>query len=454
MFVAFPLRSVTIDADGRLVEVRVRSDAADSAISRAAVAVRPEDRVVDEGDLVRVERARRVLVQVDGAEVPVDTQAETVAEVLDQAGIEFGPRDTVLYDGVPVGTHSSLEEAPAGAAPNVVTLGRFTPASTAELPDPPAFISVRRPELVTISIDGVERSVESSRVRTDEVLAEAGIALAESDFINPERQALVGSDNLITILREKTIYIVVGGELTIVRTYQRSVADLLADVDVDYREGEDLITPGRDEELRDGMTVAITQVRGETVVIDEAIPYETQYREDPDLPVGAVRVAQPGRAGLLHREYSLDTRDGSVTARELVREWIEPAPQDEIIALGTDARVRTLRTEESLVVPYVDVLNVWATWYNSTCEGCTETTFTNTPLRYGVIAVDPDVIPLGTCLYVPGYGFGRAEDIGGAIQGNRIDLGFPGTADGSWWGARDVEIYILPSCPEQIYDRG
>ena len=58
------------------------------------------------------------------------------------------------------------------------------------------------------------------------------------------------------------------------------------------------------------------------------------------------------------------------------------------------------------------------------------------------MAVDPDVIPLGTHMYIPGYGFGVAADTGGAISGNMIDLGYPDCYSSNWishW----VEIQIL-----------
>ena len=60
-----------------------------------------------------------------------------------------------------------------------------------------------------------------------------------------------------------------------------------------------------------------------------------------------------------------------------------------------------------------------------------------------MIAVDPRVIPLGTRLYVDGYGYGRALDVGGAIKGNRIDVFLPSEAECRRWGVRTVKVYIL-----------
>lgn len=71
------------------------------------------------------------------------------------------------------------------------------------------------------------------------------------------------------------------------------------------------------------------------------------------------------------------------------------------------------------------------------------TTATGVGVRYGIIAVDPRVIPLGTRLYVPGYGEGIAADTGGAIKGNRIDVWLPSEAQAEQWGVKTITITIL-----------
>ena len=84
--------------------------------------------------------------------------------------------------------------------------------------------------------------------------------------------------------------------------------------------------------------------------------------------------------------------------------------------------------------------------YSGTATGYTHTghnTATGTVPAYGTIAVDPSVIPLGTRMYIPGYGYGVARDTGGAIKGTRIDLFFDSYAQAIRWGRRSVTIYIL-----------
>jgi 3D (Asp-Asp-Asp) domain-containing protein len=69
-------------------------------------------------------------------------------------------------------------------------------------------------------------------------------------------------------------------------------------------------------------------------------------------------------------------------------------------------------------------------------------TATGAPTGWGVVAVDPSVIPLGTSMTIPGYGSGVAADTGGGVRGAMIDLWFPSAAQASAWGRRTVTITL------------
>jgi 3D (Asp-Asp-Asp) domain-containing protein len=69
-------------------------------------------------------------------------------------------------------------------------------------------------------------------------------------------------------------------------------------------------------------------------------------------------------------------------------------------------------------------------------------TATGLPVGYGVVAVDPSVIPLGTRMTIPGYGEGIAADTGSAVRGNDIDLWFPSLSQARAWGRRTVTITL------------
>ena len=87
---------------------------------------------------------------------------------------------------------------------------------------------------------------------------------------------------------------------------------------------------------------------------------------------------------------------------------------------------------------YVD-----ATAYSAYDPGNGSYTSRGTLLRHGIIAVDPSVIPLGTRVYIPGYGEAIADDTGGAIVGNRIDIAFDSHEEAIWFGRQMLEIYII-----------
>ncbi|QJW48235.1 hypothetical protein HA075_22535 [bacterium BFN5] len=93
--------------------------------------------------------------------------------------------------------------------------------------------------------------------------------------------------------------------------------------------------------------------------------------------------------------------------------------------------------------PSGTVISMTATAYTRYDEGCTDYTYRGNYLRRGLVAVDPSIIPLGTKLYIPGYGNAIADDIGGAIKGNRIDLAMDTLDEAFQFGVRSVDVVIL-----------
>lgn len=94
-------------------------------------------------------------------------------------------------------------------------------------------------------------------------------------------------------------------------------------------------------------------------------------------------------------------------------------------------------------------VSVEATAYTAFCEGCSGTTYTGIDLRANpakkVIAVDPEVIPLGSKVRVPGYGVAVAGDIGGDIEGHRIDVFIPQEGEAFEFGRKQIKVEILGS---------
>lgn len=113
----------------------------------------------------------------------------------------------------------------------------------------------------------------------------------------------------------------------------------------------------------------------------------------------------------------------------------------------SEASSTTSQASESSSPPNGKVMTMEATAYTAYCKGCSGTTYTGIDLRSNpdrkVIAVDPNVIPLGSKVYVEGYGEAIAGDIGGAIKGHRVDLFIPNREDALRFGRRNVEVTLL-----------
>ena len=92
---------------------------------------------------------------------------------------------------------------------------------------------------------------------------------------------------------------------------------------------------------------------------------------------------------------------------------------------------------------YSKAIQVRATAYTPYDPGCTGITATGMKATKGVVAVDPRVIPLGSQVYVPGYGVAIAADTGGAIKGNRLDVCYNTLAEAYTWGVKNVTVYVL-----------
>src|SRR5690606_33289618 len=136
--------------------------------------------------------------------------------------------------------------------------------------------------------------------------------------------------------------------------------------------------------------------------------------------------------------------------RQLIDEEIQEEKVNRVVALGTKETVQTLSTPakaENNTSSGTKTLTMTASAFTSECKGCSGYTATGINLKANpsqkVIAVDPNVIPLGTKVWVEGYGEAVAGDTGGNIKGNRIDIHVPNKSTATNWGVRNVQVKIL-----------
>jgi len=276
------------------------------------------------------------------------------------------------------------------------------------------------------------------------VLAEEGVVVEPGDYLFPSSGSLVTAGTHIYIYRARELFLSVGGDTTTVHSRKATVAEVLDEAGVSL-DSLDQVNPALDAPVEDGLTIRVVRVREELETVEEVIPCAVVYQDDPTMDMGQYLVLDWGADGLIHREYRVAYEDGQETERELLSDWEQP-PRDQIVAQGTKV-VNFVETPLGSL-RYSHSLEMYATWYRpASCGRSTDSPWsgvaaTGVQVQRGIVAVDPNVIPLGTRVYVPGYGEALAADTGSAVIGNIIDLGF---ADHEVvdWGSRWVTVYVL-----------
>jgi 3D (Asp-Asp-Asp) domain-containing protein len=178
-----------------------------------------------------------------------------------------------------------------------------------------------------------------------------------------------------------------------------------------------------------------------------AIAPKTIHRLSISMAPGQTKVVDPGRAGVLEAYVRYTQRDGGPVHSKILASAVTRPPQARIVAEGiggtplTSCEAHSIAGMASMARSAMEML---ATAYTAECAGCGGMTAIGRRAGKGIVAVDPRVIPIGTRLFIPGYGFAVAGDTGGDIVGNRIDLGFDSWHDAMLFGRRDVKVYRLP----------
>jgi 3D (Asp-Asp-Asp) domain-containing protein len=200
----------------------------------------------------------------------------------------------------------------------------------------------------------------------------------------------------------------------------------------------DQVAPQPETRLAKGMNIRIVRVTEKTVEEDATIPHPVSARDNPGLSAGIVEVIKAGVDGKEHRTVKETYQDGQLVQRDVIASAITREPVTEQIVQGTGRSVTISRGG----IDYRSrrVLTVVATAYDPTVG---TTTYTGTSVKLGIVAVDPRVIPLGSRLYIDGYGYGVAADIGGAIKGNRIDVATWTVGQAKDFGVQHVKVYVV-----------
>ena len=309
----------------------------------------------------------------------------------------------------------------------------------------------------TYVITDGDRVVTYTTFATDPtaVLSEAGLTLSENDTFTTE------DGSAITIRRAAEVTVLYHGEETTVTSDGETVGQLLARLGIDLT-STDVVSHDPAEPVSEGMEITVDSVITCQEVYTTTLPHETKICGDASLMEGTEEVLIEGRDGELTCTASVTYINGKESHRETISENMTIAPITEIIAQGTAKPEFEPETGEMpvikdgyIIMPSGEMLTyykkdyVTATGYTHTDAGCDMITSTGTIVHYGTVAVDPRFIPYGTRMLIVShdgeryYGIATAEDCGGAIKRDKMDLYFPTYQECIEFGRRRCTIYFL-----------
>lgn len=312
--------------------------------------------------------------------------------------------------------------------------------------------------------DGINQSVvvKTRVANVAELLSKEGMTVSDADKLNMPPESELDDGNEIIVKR--------GRQVTIKTVEGETVANVTSADAQDALEEAGYKTRAADEITKEGDVISVVAVDERTEETVVPIDFDTVYRDDDSLTKGETKVIQSGADGEKIITEHVIYRDGEEASREEIGEEITKEPVTRIIARGTKAVVTPVPSK-NVTAPsakgtsfssdtgstingmrYKKKITMQATAYSTSPSenGGYGVTATGKTLKHGMVAVDPNVIPLGSKVYVEStdgswvYGVASAEDTGGAIKGNKIDLCYEGSvASVRAFGRRTCNVYIL-----------
>ncbi|WP_019157179.1 G5 and 3D domain-containing protein [Robertmurraya massiliosenegalensis] len=356
---------------------------------------------------------KTVAVTLDGEEKVIKTHAGTIEEVLEELDISLHSEDYVSPSAdTKVNDNLKVEWKPA--------------------------------KQVQMVKGNETKQVWTTADTVGAFLKEQKVSLSEHDQVHPTIDTKIKNDLQIKIDKAFSLTLNDGGEEKQVWSTSTTVADFLSQQGITLNE-LDRVEPKMDEKVQEDAIINVIRVEKVTDVVEEPIKFAVVTKQDSSLTQGTEKTVTSGQEGLLKKEYEVVLENGKEVSRELVKESTLKEKQDKVVAVGTKVIAQTVSrgTNDNVSKEFT----VSSTAYTANCNGCSGRTATGFNLKANpnakIIAVDPSVIPLGTKVYVEGYGYAVAADTGSAIKGNKIDVFFSSKSAAYRWGRKNVKIKIL-----------
>lgn len=306
-----------------------------------------------------------------------------------------------------------------------------------------------------------------------DALKAAGMTLSRNDSVSLSAKAsekpLKDTETEIKISRWYTVNLNLRGKKSSEEVPAGTVKNALEYLGIQL-DKNDVLNVDQNKKVSDGLNIKIERVEYKNVTKKEKIGYDTETTETDDLLTGQTKVKTKGVDGEREVVYKEKYVNGKKVSSEEISSEVTKEPVTKKVLKGTGKKVdrfstssgditvdetnKTLTDPNGDTVKFTDVLTGSGTAYYSEEEH--PLTATGRDARYGVVAVDPDIIPYGSILYIVSndgevvYGYAVAGDTGGALwEGTAIvDLYYDTLDECCVFGRRDVTIYVLDGVPE------
>jgi uncharacterized protein YabE (DUF348 family) len=323
--------------------------------------------------------------------------------------------------------------------------GFFTHPSAALASSPKAQPAIVH-RAVTFESNGTITEHATDATTVGAFLRERNIVAGPHDYLTPSADTPLSDGMTIVYRAAVPVTIATAHDSIGVVSSAEDVGALLEEQHVRLG-AQDQVQPSLADPVPANGTVRISRVVTWERNEHRTISPQTIHRIDFALTPGTTKVISPGSNGQRDVMVRFTQRDDGRVQKTVVASRVTVKARPRIVAEGVDeydafARFEARGIEKTSYIAQ-SAMRMVATAYTASCAGCSGITASGRPAGHGIVAVDPSVIPLGTRLYIPGYGFAVAGDTGGAIRGARIDLGFNSLRDALLFGRRAVTVYRL-----------
>lgn len=345
-------------------------------------------------------------------------------------------------------------------------------------------VRYRAAKQVSFDLGGETQEIMTNAQTVGEFLRKEQLEVSDVDKLSHSLDESIEEDMTLSLEKAFAWTLVNGTDKEEVWSTSITVADFLKQHEIKLDQ-DDRVEPSEDTMLTEGATVKIVHVDKVTDVVEETKDFSVEQKDDNTLAEGSEKVVQEGEEGLIEKTYEVVKENGKEVSRDLKEEKTVKESKNKVVAVGTKkpvvASVPRETTKKAAVStasaapssnstasnssasteassqpaqtasssePSGREMTMTSTAYTASCAGCSGITATGINLKANpgmkVIAVDPSVIPLGSRVYVEGYGYAIAGDTGGAIKGNKIDIFIADRASALAWGNRTVKVTVMP----------